>query len=132
MECEYTEFCLITSLKAALLTPGTRNALMTALGNQEEILTMQSLIHDEIQSLTENAETRKLQEQRSKILGRWAAVDPQPQHTTAFQLRHPLTGLWFTEGDDFKAWLDGHERSLWLSGIRECKYSECSEGQPRS
>jgi hypothetical protein len=93
---------------------------LLALGRQEEMIATQSDIHHEVKFLTENAETTKLRKERTKILDTWTTLDPKYQQSTAFQLRHPHTGIWFTDGDEFKAWMDGQERHLWLSGIREC------------
>ncbi|KAF4535012.1 uncharacterized protein LTHEOB_2987 [Lasiodiplodia theobromae] len=33
------------------------------------------------------------------------------------RLRHPETGLWLLEDDDFVAWIDGRSPKLWLTGI---------------
>src|SRR5436190_11480725 len=44
-------------------------------------------------------------------------VNPQPNFEVSLKLKHPLTGLWLTDGVAFKQWLETPNAKLWLSGI---------------
>lgn len=55
--------------------------------------------------------------QRKKVLDFFGKVDPASHHRTNLKLHHPLTGLWLTEGDVFKTWLQNRNSKMWLSGI---------------
>jgi Cdc6-like AAA superfamily ATPase len=63
-------------------------------------------------------ETRiSLDRERQNILSFFEKIDPSPNHETSLKLRHPLTGLWLTEGEAFLTWLHTRNSKLWLSGI---------------
>jgi hypothetical protein len=34
-------------------------------------------------------------------------------------LRQPGTGIWFTDGEEFKAWTSTENSKLWIYGIRK-------------
>jgi len=37
----------------------------------------------------------------------------------ALELRHPGTGVWYTNSIGFREWLTGEKGKLWLHGIRK-------------
>ena len=61
-----------------------------------------------------------LTKKRRAILESFGKADPQKAQDIAIKLRHPGTIDWFTNGEDFKKWLEGDCARLWLYGIRKC------------
>jgi hypothetical protein len=57
--------------------------------------------------------------QRKNILESLGSSDPNYYQETTIKLRQPGTGVWFTEGLQFKEWLNGKNAKLWLYGIRK-------------
>jgi hypothetical protein len=45
------------------------------------------------------------------------STNPSSNHIDALKLREEHTGLWMTESTDWKEWLEGKTRCLWLHGI---------------
>ncbi|KAL1648708.1 hypothetical protein SLS58_001882 [Diplodia intermedia] len=87
-------------------------------------LSVQEGIHDGVEEIKMQLrrrwtlETRiAMDKKRQAVFGFFGSVDPSPNHNTNRKLRHPLTGLWFTEGEAFKRWLRIPASKLWLSGI---------------
>ncbi|TVY92919.1 Serine/threonine-protein phosphatase 6 regulatory ankyrin repeat subunit B [Lachnellula willkommii] len=87
-------------------------------------LSRQDEMSKDIKHLKTELETRwamethiTLTKQRQEILQSFGKVDPMTYHRTNLNLHHPLTGLWLTEGNTFKAWLHTRNSKLWLSGI---------------
>ena len=60
--------------------------------------------------IRENSEYRQ-------ILNSVGPVDPYMNHDRNLSLRHPATGLWFIESDEFAKWLAMPNSRLWLYGI---------------
>ncbi|KUJ07771.1 uncharacterized protein LY89DRAFT_742543 [Mollisia scopiformis] len=71
--------------------------------NQNERWAMQVRIH--------------LDKKKEDVLAFFCKVDPSSNHRMSLKLRHPMTGLWVTEGLKFQAWLVTRNSKLWLSGI---------------
>jgi hypothetical protein len=46
-------------------------------------------------------------------------LDPEKWQRTNLALRQPGTGIWFTDGDDFRTWLSTKNSKLWIYGIRK-------------
>jgi hypothetical protein len=57
--------------------------------------------------------------ERREVLEFFGTVDPTKSHHTAIGLRQPGTGIWFTDGQDFKYWIETRNARLWLYGIRK-------------
>ena len=76
---------------------------------------------DDIKSqlrLKHAAETRiAVSGERRKVLNWIQPYDPHENHEMSLKLRHPGTGLWFIESDEFKAWLSCSSAKLWCYGI---------------
>ncbi|KAF2813532.1 uncharacterized protein BDZ99DRAFT_381646, partial [Mytilinidion resinicola] len=73
---------------------------------------------EEIKKSVKNITTRiTIDKQRQQILDFFLLVNPQPNLETSVRLRHPMTGLWLTNGLGFQQWLDLPNSRLWLSGI---------------
>lgn len=64
------------------------------------------------------AETRiAVSEERRKVLNWIQPYNPHENHEMSLKLRHPGTGLWLIESDEFKAWLSCSSAKLWCYGI---------------
>jgi hypothetical protein len=60
-----------------------------------------------------------IDKERRETLEFFGTVDPTKSHHTAIGLRQPGTGIWFTDGQDFKQWVENRNARLWLYGIRK-------------
>jgi len=47
------------------------------------------------------------------------SVDPEADQVKYIHMKQDMTGLWFTEGEEFKNWTNTKKATLWLCGIRE-------------
>ena len=105
----------------------------TTLGLALNVDCMSSLLqalskHDEIRDTVEGmrielkerheAETRiAINNERRDILKSFMKVDPRSNHEMSRKLRSPGTGLWLTEGPEFRQWLETKNARLWFYGI---------------
>jgi len=87
-------------------------------------LSRQDKIADDIETIKSFERDRSALEKRvamtgkrKEVLGFFEKVDSSTSHYANLKLRHPLTGLWLTEGTTFKTWLHTRGSKLWLSGI---------------
>jgi hypothetical protein len=55
--------------------------------------------------------------ERKRMLDTISSFDPSSHQNIAVKLRQPGTGVWFTEGHQFKHWLATPNAKLWLYGI---------------
>lgn len=93
------------------------SGLLEALSRHDEIRNTVEGIRTELKERHE-AETRiAINEERQKILKSFAKVDSRSNHEMSRKLRSPGTGLWLTEGQEFKHWLETKNARLWLYGI---------------
>jgi hypothetical protein len=53
------------------------------------------------------------------ILDFMTLVDPEADQAKYIQMKQDMTGLWFTEGEEFKNWMNTRKATLWLCVIRE-------------
>ncbi|KAL4917268.1 ankyrin repeat-containing domain protein [Aspergillus aurantiobrunneus] len=85
------------------------------------MLSKQSSISDGIDDIRETVREIKtrifIDEHRQKVLDFFTPVNPQIHLETSLRLRHPLTGLWLTEGLKFTTWISEQNAKLWMSGI---------------
>lgn len=58
-----------------------------------------------------------MDERRRKVLDLFTKGHPRSELEMSQTLRHPLTGLWLTEGAEFKEWCRVPGSRIWLSGI---------------
>ncbi|KAK8156670.1 hypothetical protein BKA80DRAFT_282102 [Phyllosticta citrichinensis] len=98
--------------------------LLESLSTQTEIRNNVGRIHDEIEDMNSKIERRwefetriALDEKRGKVLDFLGRFDPSSNHDTSLKLRHPLTGMWLVEHEQFKQWMDIPGSKLWLHGI---------------
>jgi hypothetical protein len=87
-------------------------------------LSRQDKIADDIEAIKDYERDRSALEKRlaltgkrKEVLGFFEKIDSSASHYANLKLRHPLTGLWLTEGTTFKTWLHTRGSKLWLSGI---------------
>jgi hypothetical protein len=55
-----------------------------------------------------------------KVFSWLSAPDLTVDHENIKKKRQPETGLWFTNGDNFKRWKAGQQSLIWLYGIPGC------------
>ncbi|KAL2784502.1 hypothetical protein BJX66DRAFT_329944 [Aspergillus keveii] len=96
------------------LTADTMKAMLKALSKQEDLSNEIS----DVQHTLNDIQTRiVVDKHRQDVLDFFLRHNPQSDFEMSRRLRHPLTGLWLTEGAQFKTWLDSQNGKLWLSGI---------------
>ena len=105
-----------TTLSLALNVDSMANFLHT-LSRQKDL---QNGIDDINSQLRQKhaAETRiAVSKERRNVLDWIQPYDPHQNHEMSLKLRHPGTGLWLIESDEFKAWLSCSGAKLWCYGI---------------
>jgi Fungal N-terminal domain of STAND proteins len=112
-----TEIGRHKATKGIALSADNMGALLRVLSRQDDL-------SDGIQDIKSKLEERwavetriTLNKERKAILDFFGTIDPSPNHETSLKLRHPLTGLWLTDGEAFRTWLHTRNSKLWLSGI---------------
>ena len=99
------------------LNVDSMSGLLQALSKHDQILNAIEGIRTEIKENHE-AETRiAINNEKQDILNSFARVDPRSNHEMGRKLRSPGTGLWLTEGQEFRQWLEIKNARLWLYGI---------------
>lgn len=115
--------CLVTEIerhKSAIglaLAADGMSGLLLALSRQADMSKDVQDIKLELRQRRETEIRVAIDEERQKVLNSIGPIGPHDHHEMDLKLRHPLTGLWFTEGDDFRTWLDNPDAMLWLYGI---------------
>ena len=105
-----------SNLSLALTADGM-SKLLSILARQDTMQNSLDEIRDDLRKRTE-AETRAaIDKEEQKILDSIGPIDPGKNHDMSLSLRHPATGLWFTESNEFKQWLTRKNARLWLHGI---------------
>lgn len=56
-------------------------------------------------------------QEREKVLRFFSKTNPRDEYRKNKELRHYMTGMWLTEGAQFKQWCNVKGSKLWLSGI---------------
>ena len=93
------------------------SALLQALSRQDQTRDTIQELRIELKERHE-AETRiAINKEKQEILNSFAKVDPRSNHDMSRKLRSPGTGLWLTEGQEFRQWLETKNARLWLYGI---------------
>ncbi|KAL2836937.1 hypothetical protein BJY01DRAFT_48327 [Aspergillus pseudoustus] len=96
------------------LAADTMKTMLQALSKQEDIADGLA----DVQHTLSDIQTRiVVDKHRQDVLDFFMRYNPQTYYEMSLRLRHPLTGLWLTEGAPFKSWLDSQNGKLWLSGI---------------
>lgn len=93
------------------------SGLLQALSRQDSFRDTVEGIRTELKERHE-AETRiAINKERQEILKSFAKVDSRSNHDMSRKLRSPGTGLWLTEGQEFRHWLETRNARLWFYGI---------------
>ena len=93
------------------------SGLLQALSRQDQFRNTIEGVKTELKE-RHQAETRiAINKERQEILNSFAKIDPRSNHETSRKLRSPGTGLWLTEGQEFRQWLETKNARLWLYGI---------------
>ena len=104
------------SLSLALTADGL-SGLLLALSRQNDLQDSIDGVKAELLQRRE-VETRiAVTKGRRKILDWIQPYDPHWNHEMSLRLRHPGTGVWLIESDEFKTWLRFPGARLWCHGI---------------
>ncbi|KAL1631207.1 hypothetical protein SLS56_004454 [Neofusicoccum ribis] len=108
---------------AMALSADTMTAAQTLLSKQEQLqsdmdeiktgLKRRRTFEDKVTDFMAAA----FDEREREVIQFFGSVNPRERDQTNFSLRHPRTGLWLLESDEFQGWLDEEGSKLWLSGI---------------
>ncbi|KAH8765160.1 hypothetical protein BGZ57DRAFT_767925, partial [Hyaloscypha finlandica] len=92
-------------------------ALLQVLAGQDDIRGGMEGIRLSLEA--DRAERRKvvMSEERRKMLDLLGRVDARKWQDSNIRLRQPGTGVWFTDGIEFKTWLLIDDSKLWINGI---------------
>ena len=78
----------------------------------------QSKICETVHGIKSGLNQVVLNDQRRKILDSFGSTDSGQNHDTSRKLWHPCTGLWLTEGTEFRGWLTNKTaKNIWCYGI---------------
>ncbi|KAH8748378.1 hypothetical protein BGZ57DRAFT_720244, partial [Hyaloscypha finlandica] len=104
------------TLSLALAADGM-NTLIESLGQQKAQGEDIAEIRENLRAQRAEQALSLLSNERKKILDTIGSFDPSGHQYTAIKLRQPGTGVFFTEGPQFKHWLETPNARLWLYGI---------------
>ncbi|PMD42182.1 hypothetical protein L207DRAFT_424605 [Hyaloscypha variabilis F] len=104
------------TINVALSADGL-SATLRALSRQDDLKEEFENMRAEIKTKWAMETHITLGKERRKVLAFFGKSDPTFSHEASLRLRHPLTGLWVSEGAIFKTWLYTRNSKLWLSGI---------------
>lgn len=93
------------------------SGLLKALSKNDEVLSTIEGMRTELKERHEAATRIAINEERERILKTFAKVDSRSNHAMSRKLRSPGTGLWLTEGPEFRQWLKTRNARLWCYGI---------------
>jgi hypothetical protein len=99
------------------LSADSLTTILQALSRQDKLVDEIHDIKKELRSRWAMEAHIALGKERREILHFFGKVDPTSYQKSNMELRHPLTGLWVTEGEIFQTWLHTRNSKLWLSGI---------------
>lgn len=99
------------------LSADTLSTVFQALSRQNVIAEELSELKSELKSRWATETHISVGKERKEVLEYFGRVDSTLNHQANLKLRHPLTGLWVTEGETFRSWLRIRNSKLWLSGV---------------
>lgn len=105
-----------TTLGLALTADGL-SGLLQALSRQKDLQSGIDDIKSELKRKREIEIRISMTEERRKILDWIQPYDPHQNHEMSLRLRHPGTGLWLIESNEFKSWLRCPSAKVWCYGI---------------
>ncbi|KIX03048.1 uncharacterized protein Z518_06598 [Rhinocladiella mackenziei CBS 650.93] len=112
-----------------------------------DLTTLSKAIHDDVIIVKERTEQIRsftdltTEEQRNRLSQWLKLADPSTNYHAALQKRHPETGLWLLNGQDFLDWKNSTSSLMWLNGNVGCGKTvlsaatlqhilECQQSQP--
>ncbi|CAG8972229.1 hypothetical protein HYALB_00001627 [Hymenoscyphus albidus] len=99
------------------LSANNLSAVFQASSRQNKIAEDLSKLKTQLKSRWATETHISLRKERKEILEYFGKVESTLNHQANLKLRHPLTGLWVTEGEIFRSWLRIRNSKLWLSGV---------------
>ncbi|KAH7013160.1 ankyrin repeat-containing domain protein [Ilyonectria destructans] len=99
------------------LTADSVAQLKVSLSLQEDTSTRVKDLQTTTKRILEIQTRIVLDEKKRRILNFFTKCNPQSEFEMSKSLRHPLTGLWLTEGVDFQEWFSTQKSRIWLTGI---------------
>ncbi|KAF5005773.1 hypothetical protein FDECE_7802 [Fusarium decemcellulare] len=99
------------------LTADSMDVLLNCLSRQKKMEGQLDSMAADIKENLEIATNIQLNDQRQRVLDFFIVTKPQHSLRQCLRLRHPHTGLWLLDGEEFQQWLAMPNTRLWLSGI---------------
>jgi NTP pyrophosphatase (non-canonical NTP hydrolase) len=99
------------------LSADSMNAMLRCLSRQDDIGDRVANIQQAVAKNLEISTRIQVDSSRERVLYFFMMTNPQSNLEMSLKLRHPLTGLWLTDGPTFTHWLEVPNSKLWLSGI---------------
>ncbi|CAG9990454.1 unnamed protein product [Clonostachys byssicola] len=99
------------------LTADSITQLIACLSQQQDIAGRVKDLQATTSQILDIQTKIQLDERRNRVLEFFLKANPQSEFETSEKLRHRLTGLWLTEGEDFHRWYNDPGTRIWLNGI---------------
>ena len=93
------------------------SGLLQALSRHDEIRNNIDGMRIELKERHEAATRIEINKERQEILNSFDKFDFRSNYDMSRKLRSPGTGLWLTDGQEFKQWLETENARLWFYGI---------------
>ncbi|KAF4458972.1 Ankyrin repeat, partial [Fusarium albosuccineum] len=98
------------------LTADSMDVLLNCLSRQKKMEGQLDSMAADIKENLEIATNIQLNDQRQRVLDFFMVANPQHSLRQCLRLRHPHTGLWLLDGEEFQQWLAVPNTRLWLTG----------------
>lgn len=99
------------------LTADSMDALGRCLTTQENLQAQIAALAADVSEASRITTNIEMNERKRRVLDFFMPVDPQRSLAQCLSLRHPMTGTWLIDGDEFGQWLAVPHSRLWLTGI---------------
>ena len=99
------------------LNVDSMTGLLQALSKQDEFRDSIEGMRTELRERHGAATRIAIDKERQEILNSFAKIDPRSNHKMSLKIRSPGTGLWLTEGQEFRQWMETKNARLWYYGI---------------
>ncbi|KAM5347246.1 hypothetical protein ACJ41O_010251 [Fusarium nematophilum] len=99
------------------LAADSMDVLLQCLSRQKNVEDELNTLSTRLKETLEITTNIQLDDQRRRVLDFFMAANPQRNLVQCMRMRHPQTGLWLLDGEDFQQWLAVPNSRLWLSGI---------------
>ncbi|KAJ8116317.1 hypothetical protein OPT61_g2235 [Boeremia exigua] len=99
------------------LSADTIVGLLQCLSSQNDVLNHIKHIDATMRRKNDSDFRITMNENRRRIFNSFFVVNPHQYYEKALDLRHPTTGFWLTQSDNYKSWIKSPGSRLWLTGI---------------